>query len=38
VVASPIAARLLPLIPTVLAPLLPIAATFLATLAAVLSD
>jgi energy-converting hydrogenase Eha subunit C len=37
-VASPIAARLLSVIPTVLAPFLSITATFLATLAAILSD
>jgi hypothetical protein len=36
-VASPIAARLLSVIPTVLAPLLSITATFLATLAACVS-
>ena len=37
-VVSPIAARLLSVIPTFLAPLLSIVATFLATLAAFLSD
>ena len=37
-VASPIAARLLSVIPTILAPVLSIVATILATLAAILSD